>query len=282
MLGFISRFGSSKGMVRMPDLSGLTRPQALAALENAGLRFSGSSTETTSSSSLSDKIKTQSIAANSLLEYESEASFIYYSYVPYVPTVTYGNCEQYSFDAFSWCSGTTRIRTETGYRRRAVNYDGVFQFYEECSSTSSYDETQNSTLCGYVPPAATCTASCGSYSSWSACKILYSMGGERTRTRTCTRTNCSTYTQTDSEPCCTPYCGAWSAWTTVFSGVQNRSRTCVRADCSSYTDTESRCGTQSSTTCGACSRKSPFRKTCTTTTVSSNCSTSSSSYSTAC
>ena len=281
MLGFVGKFGSSKGMVKMPDLSGLTRPEALAALENAGLVFSGSSTETTSSSSLSDKIKTQSIPANTLLEYDSSASFVYYSYVPYVPTVTYGNCEQYSFDAFSWCSGTTRIRTETGYRRRAVNYDGVFQFYEECSSTSSSSSDQNSTLCGYVPPAATCTASCGSYSSWSSCKILYSMGGERTRTRTCTRTNCSTYTETDSEACCTPYCGPWSAWS-GGAGAQSRSRTCVKADCSSYTDYEQRCQAQSSTTCGACSKKSPFRKSCTTTTVSSTCVVSSTSSSVAC
>lgn len=276
MLGPIARFGSSKGMVRMPNLSGLTRPQALIAIENAGLRFSESSTETTSSESLSDKIKTQSILANTLLEYDSSVSFVYYSYVPYVPTVTYGNCVQYAFDAFSWCSGTTRIRTETGYRQRAVNYDGVFQFYEECSSTSSTSQAENSTLCGYVAPAATCTASCGSYSSWSACS-----GGSQTRTRSCVRTNCSTYTDSDSRTCCTPSCGSWSSWS-GGAGGQSRTRTCLRSDCTTYTETETRCTSYSSTSCGPCTTRSPFRRSCTTTTGFTNCTTSTSTFTQSC
>jgi hypothetical protein len=288
MLGFIGRFGSSKGMVRMPDLSGLTRPQALTALENAGLRFSGASTETTSNSSLADKIRSQSIAANTLLEYESEASFVYYSYVPYVPTVTYGNCGVYaganitrSYVCINYGQNNTDIETVYLPSRREVFFDGVFAYEEECQPQTVEYVTPQTARCGYVAPVKTCTASCGSYSSWSGCKNMYAGGGSRTRTRTCTRTNCSTYTDTDEESCCSPACGSWSAWS-GGAGAQSRSRTCVKTDCSSYTEYEQRCQVQSSTSCGACSKKAPFRKTCTTTTVNSSCTSSSSSSSVAC
>jgi hypothetical protein len=282
MLGFIGRFGSSKGMVRMPNLSGLTRPQALEALQNAGLKFSGSSTVTTSTQSLSDKIQSQSIAASTLLEYESEVSFIYYSYVPYVPTVTYGPCYTYSSPTSATCSGYTRIVTTTNNRSRSVFYDNVFQFEEECSSTSSTSSTENSTSCGYEPPAATCTSGCGTYSAWSSCTILYGTGGQKTRTRTCTRTNCATYTEVDTAVCCVATCGAWSAWSASTGGVYERTRTCQKTDCTTYTETGIKCTPRTTTSCGACSKKSPFRKSCTTTTIASDCSTSSSSASQAC
>jgi hypothetical protein len=289
MLGFVARFGSSKGMVKMPNLSGLTRPQAITALENAGLVFSGSSTETTSNSSLSDKIKTQSIPVDTLLEYESSASFIYYSYVPYVPTVTYGSCGVYgganitsSYVCSNYGQNNTDTETTVLPSRRDVFFDGVFAYEEECQPQIVVQVYQRTARCGYVAPVNTCTAGCGTYTAWSSCQILYSTGGQKTRTRTCTRSDCSTYTQVDTAVCCTAYCGAWSSWASSTSGVQERYRTCQRTDCSTYTDYETRCTTRSTTTCGSCSRKSPFRKTCTTTTISSDCSTSSSSYSVAC
>lgn len=278
----------------MPNLSGLTVAQALSAIETSGLKFSGSSTETTSDPSLSDKIKSQSPATNTLLEYDSPVSFIYNSYSApqqIAPTVTYGDCAVYggaNITTSYACSnyGQNNIDTETTVlpRRREVFFDGVFAYEQECSESVITQTYYNTVRCGYVAPSITktCTAGCGSYSAFSPCKILYSLGGERTRTRTCTRTDCSTYTQTDSEPCCTPYCGPWSSWESSASGVQERRRTCVRADCSSYSETDIRCTTRTSTTCGACSKKAPFRRTCTTTTINSDCSTSSSSASQAC
>lgn len=284
MLGIIARFGSSKGMVLVPNLSGLTPAAATSAIQNAGLRFSGSSTSTTSSSSLGDKVFSQSIASGTLVEYETAISFQSYVYVPYVPTVTYGDCSpNYTTTQTRCVPGTfTEITTSIQYRHRPYFFDGVFQGYDPCEPFTGTDSFPNSTSCGYVPPARTCTANCGTYSAWSPCQILYSLGGERTRTRTCTRSDCSTYTQVDSEPCCTPYCGPWSSWASSASGVQERSRTCVRADCSSYSESETRCTVRTTTTCGACSRKAPFRKSCTTTTINSDCSTSSSSASQAC
>jgi hypothetical protein len=285
MLGFIGRFGSSKGMVRMPDLSGLTRPQALTALENAGLRFSGASTETTSNSSLADKIRSQSIAANTLLEYESEVSFVYYSYVPYVPTVTYGGCGVYaeanitrSYVCINYGQNNTDIETVYLPSRRDVFFDGVFAYEEECQPQTVEYVTPQTARCGYVAPVKTCTSGCGTFGAWSACGNISSGVGERTRTRTCTRTDCSTYTDKEYDACCTAYTGTWGAWSTN-AGRQTRSRTNRKADCSTFTETQERCTPVQYTGCGACSKK---KKTCTTTTVAADCSSSSSSYSVAC
>jgi hypothetical protein len=286
MLSFVARFGSSKGMVLVPNLSGLTTAAAISAIQNAGLKFSGSSTSTTSSSSLGDTVFSQSITNGTLVEYETAISFGNYVYVPYVPTVTYGDCTaDYTVTSSApgdCISGTfDRYRTTTQYRHRAVFFDGVFQRYDPCSSIDSGEYIPNVSACGYVAPVKTCTSGCGTYGAWSACGGISSGVGSRTRTRTCTRTNCSTYTDTDSETCCTAYTGTWSAWS-GGAGAQSRSRTNRRADCSTFTEYEQRCQVQSSTSCGACSKKAPFRKSCTTTTVSSTCAVSTSSSSVAC
>lgn len=142
--------------------------------------------------------------------------------------------------------------------------------------------TQTSQYCGAgAPTDPTCTASCGSYSSWGGCMDMFAGGGVQYRTRTCTRTNCTTYTQTDSRSCCQPQCNPWSSWA-GDSNAQSRSRTCFRSDCSSYTETEQRCRAQSETNCGSCSRTRPFRRTCTTTTVSSSCAVSTTSSTQGC
>jgi hypothetical protein len=274
MIGPIARFGSSRGMLRIPNLSGLTRPQALDAIRNSGLKFSESSTLTTTNQSLADKIESQSVPANTLVDYDSEISFVYFSYVPYVPTVTYGSCSVYSSTSSSACSGLTLVTTTTFFQRRQVFYDGSFAFNEECSSFSSSSSTQNSTACGYVAPVATCSASCGGWTSWSSCS-----GGSQSRTRTCTRTNCSTFTDTDTRTCCTPACGPWSSWS-GSAGGQSRTRTCLRSDCTTYTETENRCTSYSSTSCGPCNTR--LRRSCTTTTGFTDCTTSTSTFTQSC
>ena len=284
MLGFIGKFGSSRGMVKMPNLSGLTVTQAISAIESAGLKFVGSSTETTSDAALAEIIKSQSPASQTLLDYGSGVSFVYNSYsVPaYYPVITYGDCGVYGGGNKTYvCTnyGQNNIDTETTVfpSEREVFFDGVFQYREACSPITIVQTFYNTVRCGYVPPTQSCTAGCGSYSAFGSCN-----NGTRTRTRTCTRTNCSTYTETDSESCCTPSCGSWSSWASSASGIQERSRTCTRANCTTYSESEVRCTIRTSTTCGSCSRKAPFRRTCTTTTINSDCSTSSSSASEAC
>ncbi|MDE0243322.1 MAG: hypothetical protein OYG31_01245, partial [Candidatus Kaiserbacteria bacterium] len=67
----------------------------------------------------------------------------------------------------------------------------------------------------------TCTASCGSYGSYSKyanCGSGYTGAGEYRRERTCTRTNCSTYTDYDYDSrctrvqTCTASCGSYGSY----------------------------------------------------------------------
>lgn len=88
MLGFIGKWASSKGMVRVPDLSNLTRQEAIASIQNAGLVHSGDSSTTTQNINLNNRVSLQSVNANDLVQYESEISFIYYNYVEITTTTT--------------------------------------------------------------------------------------------------------------------------------------------------------------------------------------------------
>jgi hypothetical protein len=155
--------------------------------------------------------------------------------------------------------------------------------YAISCSTSGYPGAPSIPACPVDPPPGepTCTARCGPYTAYGSCQILYSTGGLRYRTRTCTRANCTTYTETDSTVCCIATCGAWSSWS-GGQGGQSRTRTCQRSDCSTYTETETRCGVRTTTSCGSCSRTRPFRRTCTVTTTNADCTTSRSSYSESC
>ena len=228
----------------MPNLSGLTRDQAKAAIQSSGLRFTGETSSSTGNQSLNDRVNSQSISAGTLIDYESEVSFVYLSYVApvvtLVNTVT-GSCQAYSSSTDSFCSGTTLITTITTFRERLITYyysDGSSSSaYQECSALSSTNNVSNSATCGYVAPAPSCQASCGAY-TWSACS-----GGSQTGTRTCIRTDCSTVTETTSRSCCTASCGSYT-WGTCSSGSQRGTRTCTRSDCSTYTESDTRCCSQ--------------------------------------
>ena len=155
--------------------------------------------------------------------------------------------------------------------------------YAVVCSTSGYPEYPGYVGCTSPPPPGepTCTASCGSYSAFGGCTSIGAGGGVQYRTRTCTRTNCTTYTQTDSRDCCSQQCGAWSNWVGDSFG-STRSRTCQRSDCTTYTEIDRRCQSFTNVSCGACSRTRPFRQTCTTTTGRTDCTTSSTTSTRSC
>jgi hypothetical protein len=254
MLGFVSRFGSAKGMVRVPNISGLSAatapgqalPPSIQALIDSGLRFSVSAAENTTVLADDKKVKAQVPPANTLVDYESAVSFTYNTYIV---ITTYGNPENYnSITTFS-CSGTTRIPTTTTYRRRAVFGNQVFLFWEELSSTSVTGQAQQqSTACGYVvPPCSRPSETCGAPTAWSGCLNMYAGGGAREAYQTCIRTNCTSYTKTLYKCCMAPACTAWSAWSGVSGAGQSRSRTCYDADCNPTRQVESRCAV----TCGS-------------------------------
>jgi hypothetical protein len=251
MLGFVSRFGSAKGMVRVPNLSGLSAvaasgqvsSPAIQALIDSGLRFSVSAAENTTVLADDKKVKSQFPAANTLVDYESEVSFVYNTYIV---ITTYGNPENYNTVTTFSCSGTTRIPTTTTFRRRAVFANQVFVFWEELSSTSVTGQAQQqSTACGYVvPPCSRPAETCGSPTAWSGCLNMFAGGGSRESYQTCIRTNCTSYTKVLYKCCMQPGCSNWSAWSGVSGAGQSRSRTCYDADCNPTRQVESRCAVQ--------------------------------------
>ena len=80
-------WASSKGMVKVPDLSGLTKSAAITAIQNANLNYVDGGSTTTNNSSLDNIVASQLPNANELVQYESNVTFIYYTYVA-VPTPT--------------------------------------------------------------------------------------------------------------------------------------------------------------------------------------------------
>jgi hypothetical protein len=252
MLGFVSKFGSAKGMVRVPNLSGLSVergsgqnfPPAIQALINSGLKFSVSTAENTTVLVNDKKVKSQVPPVNTLVDYESEVSFVYNSYIV---IRTFGNPENYNTVTNFSCSGTTRIPTTTTFRRRAVFDNEVFAFWEELASNSVTGQAQQqSTQCGYVvPPCSRPSETCGAPTAWSACNYSasYYAAGSRVAYQTCIRTNCTSYTKALYKCCQHSRCDPWSGWS-GGAGGQSRSRTCYDADCNARTEYESRCAVQ--------------------------------------
>jgi beta-lactam-binding protein with PASTA domain len=149
MLGIGGKFASSKGMVAVPNLSGLTRQQAKDTLAASGLRFSGETEIANNSGSSSNGTATnQSVAAGTLIDYESSISFQYFgTYVPPAPPVTLVSsqstvevsciaCGVYAgLTYFNFCNGsncqTDKYRT---YTDTLSNTPGTIYFYSDGTS----------------------------------------------------------------------------------------------------------------------------------------------------
>lgn len=87
MLGIGGRFAGAKGMVQMPNLANLSPSAATSAIVSAGLRVGQASSSDTGNSGDNDKVFSQSVAAGSLVDYDSEIAYSYYRYV--APAVSY-------------------------------------------------------------------------------------------------------------------------------------------------------------------------------------------------
>ena len=167
-------------MVRVPDLSGKTRADAKTAIANAGLKFG---TESSSSNSLGSSyngdVKSQTIAANTLVDYETEISFTYYNtYVPpvtVVDTVTYDECDSPAWiydgwDYFDFCNGRSICQRDKymTYHRTVTCQPKKYYIYSDGSTStpvnngSSYTDYQtrrdykSSTTGGACPTGTEC------------------------------------------------------------------------------------------------------------------------------
>jgi hypothetical protein len=275
MLGFITRYGSSKGMVNMPNLSGLSREQAISLVESLGLRFSNGSLSNTTNQSLNNKVFSQSIAADTLIDYETQISFASYVYVAPAQTVTYGPCVVFQTTSISSsCSptGCTRTRTFLDEYRQEKFVNGVFSEYIFCYSLTRTETITNSTFC--CPVTASCTPSTTVLVPWGTCSggiqsrivrttfsncdykdekqtrccqtsitcgpygnWVYKSTAERCKFRTCTDTRCNTYTDSYCELTCTASCGSWYITSTCVGGRISQARNCVRSNCEKVIET---------------------------------------------
>lgn len=77
---------------------------------------------------------------------------------------------------------------------------------------------------------ACCTASCGTWSAW----IKVATWVE-SRTRTCTRDDCSTYTETETR--CIQHCDIWRTVSGCLGTYKIQQRKCQASDCSYYYET---------------------------------------------
>lgn len=165
MLGIGGRFVGAKGMVAVPNLSGLSRSAAQAAITNAGLNFSeGVTPVDTANSSLGDKVSGQSLTSGVLVDYETTVSYSYYRYVappPSGPTLVGSTIiETWVAGTVTRCSGTTKVITPTEQLQKSYRYDysdGTFTIVRAPSLDGPVTEITNDSIyqynsvdCGYV------------------------------------------------------------------------------------------------------------------------------------
>lgn len=260
MLGIGGKFVGAKGMALVPDLSGLTPPQADTAITSAGLTIGTRSQSQTSNSSQNNKITSQGIAANTLVDYDTEISYQYLTYVEPPPpaqpppTITYGNCDdQYDqIDYAEGCSGPVYTYPYSILKYRSKVYaDGVWTggYLYNCGDQRVPEFASDAPIpgeCG-VPAEPTCDSS-----KWTA---TTSFSGPCQSNNTYEKTtryvnDCKSIAddlRKTYPACCykSGTCGDWSAWS-GSSGGQTRTRTCYRTstvsgNCVSYTETETRC-----------------------------------------
>lgn len=185
MLSSVSRFGGSKGMVAMPNLSGLTQSAATTLIQQSGLILSSASNSSTSNSGDNGKVSSQSVSAGTLVDYETSVSIqVWFYQAPSGPTITLVEdpTEVTIKEGDAFCVTTSSPYLES-QKYQVVLYtyryiDGV----KDTAYTPTYRKIRSadtvtvaySSNCGwYPPPAVTCTTTTVDSSSWSSCSNGY-------------------------------------------------------------------------------------------------------------
>lgn len=187
MFGSLGYWASSKGMVSVPDVSGMTEEEASTALSNVVLSYSLSTTTQTSNLSLVDKVASQSISSGTLVSYESVIQISLYSYV------CNPNWTQYEISRSSttW-SGNCVNNVEAG--TYTIFYSNVDS--NGCEPSYSSQTVVNTTRSCTPPCVPNWQSSCSDGSvSWSGNCVNNVESG--TYVRTCT--------VTDTSGCNAPY-----------------------------------------------------------------------------
>jgi hypothetical protein len=161
--------------ITVPNLSGLTRSQAQAALSALGLTYSESTTNT-SDSLLGNTIYSQDFTAGSTVVNGTVFPFVYYNYVDPGPVITYGPCEAYgsgtNAGSGTQCSGNYyQSYTDYTYNTRKKIYsngswDGTSYTTSGCGTTTERTINSSSQVdgqCGYTAPVSITYGACEAY-----------------------------------------------------------------------------------------------------------------------
>jgi hypothetical protein len=160
MLGVGGRFASAKGMVRVPNLSGLSRGAAQSAIEAAGLIYGGFSDTVVADSSLEDKVANQNILPDTLVDYETTVSITRYRYeAPFVPPSYPPKPSDDGQIIPGNCVATTSTTTEAASCEGTTLVTPLFKVYERIDKRKVYVENPSNytwTLTLQDQPAVEC------------------------------------------------------------------------------------------------------------------------------
>jgi hypothetical protein len=272
MLSSIARFGSSKGMVAVPNFLSSSNASAISQTLSLGLIVSTLSAETpTNVSSKGGMVLSQSPAPGTLVDYETPIIINYGKF--FADSINIGNCEGYPGSTTSTGNRCVDGQTLTYFsvtttkRRKKITVTNNSVVPPEVTISYDYDCLDDVSgggsgyvngSCGYVTPPSSCTKTTN-YTAYSACNAAYQVysSGTQTRTVSGTGTDCQPYSYPESRTCYQAVCGPYGSWGNHPDSVfkQQRVRLCQNTDGSRYFDYDDRCRTSQSVTYGTCNTK---------------------------
>jgi hypothetical protein len=267
MLGFVTRFGASKGMVVVPNLLGLSGTTADSQIASAGLRTSPlSGSVPTNISSQGGISLSQVPAAGTFVDYETPITIGYGNFIadtisrsgcasyPDSTTTSGGGCDEATKRTL-YATTTTARRTTVSVTNNITGVTTISYDYGCTSTTSGGGSALVDGSCGYTIPPVTCTK-VTNYTAWTACTAAKTIGSSGTQKRTVSGTNkdCSDFSYSESQTCYIAFCESWGPWSTVPSDTkkEQRGQNCQKSDGTFYQNRESRCKTRTSVTYGGC------------------------------
>ena len=144
MINPFGYYASAKGMVLVPDLSGLSSSAAIAALSASGLDYSLGTDVDTSTSSLDNLVASQDPIANTLVDYSTVISFSLYNFVAAPPPPPPPCVPNFGDDCFPSGGGVGQIGCD-GTCIPSVTVTYYCTTRSVAAGVSSYPSNQNET-----------------------------------------------------------------------------------------------------------------------------------------
>jgi hypothetical protein len=280
MLGFVSsfvsRFGSSKGMVAVPNFSGIASGAANSQITAAGLRVSAESRiRNTNVLAQNGVVLSQTPEAGTLVDYETEIVITSGNFI--ADTVVVGDCQNYGTTTNDpdYCSGSTYVYGSSRTKRKKIittttNVTGTITTSDDFSCTDSVvsrGSTQINGQCGYVAPPVVCVPTEYALTGWGAC-----VNGTQTRTMYKITSNCFVTNPIQPRCCRTSPLIVYGPW---INDTHSRVRSVTTTDtlCKTTVTSQIVCRTRITIhSCGPCITRTRSRtKTCSSTRIGEDC-----------